>query len=251
MFPNRNANVASPPAHQAGALSRLPNAGFVFYIEDVCMREGNLLPDVFQAFSFLSHDDIPFFFLTNGDGFNDIDLGLALVKQLEEAGLSVIPHHILAHGRPFSYLVLNPYFPLGEMDVLIMGGHGDKDVLELANKRGCNRAWTPKTLGARTDVPIAAVLIWSDSDDWDRDLDIIIRAGNVDRSVHFCMQRGVQPVRQLVFGRRRERTDSSWCFPAGSHLPGDGGLGAGSKELRAPQPPIHPRWSCVESIPSR
>ncbi|KAK3363219.1 hypothetical protein B0T25DRAFT_596274 [Lasiosphaeria hispida] len=169
-----------PSPSRAPHSFQVPRAGFVFCIEDISMREGKLLPGVCQALNFVLHHDIPFIFLTNGDGFDDADQGLLLSKQLQEAGVKLTRHHILARGQPFGYLLSsNPdlALPLSKKNVLIIGGHGHKNVVKLAKRCGFKKVWTPETLGARTDVPIFAVLIWSTSDDWDRDMNIIINLG--------------------------------------------------------------------------
>jgi hypothetical protein len=149
--------------------------GLVFSIENVVMDDGELIPGAAETIDWLiKKTEIPFAFITNLDGFEDAAQGAALLDKLNKANVQVSVNQLLVRERPFSFLAEK--MGLGNQHILVIGGHGEWKVRELAEKCGFQRqkVWTPESLvGKRLDVDIRAVLVWSHCQDWDAALDII------------------------------------------------------------------------------
>ena len=149
--------------------------GLVFSIENVIMDSGELIPGAAETIDWLvKKTKIPFAFITNLDGFQDAAQGDALLDKLNKANVRVSVNQLLVRERPFSYLAEK--MGLKNQHILVIGGHGEREVRDLAEKCGFQRqkVWTPKFLSKLiSDVDIRAVLVWPHCQDWDAALDII------------------------------------------------------------------------------
>lgn len=151
------------------------NIAFVFGMEHVLMYKGRLLPAAASALRILIDNNVPFGLFTNDDGFRDGDQEEQLVALLSAAGITIDRQAIVNYNYPFRTIARDLCY--AEKDVLIVSGYGEIRVRALAQRAGfrADRIWTPATLGINLDVPIAAIMVWSQPHDWDRDLKVICR----------------------------------------------------------------------------
>lgn len=145
---------------------------FAFAIDGVLLRDGKLLSGAEHSIRFLIQRQIPFVVFANAK-LCDYDQRRWLLQELRKVSINLPPHQIIGHDGPFALIALQ--YDLWDRHVLIIGGDGERNVRRLAFSSGFEKIWTPASLGPRDDVPITVIMIWSDSNNWDRDLGIICR----------------------------------------------------------------------------
>jgi hypothetical protein len=152
------------------------NFGLVFAIENVVMADGSLLPGAAEAIKWLLEQKkpIPFAFVTNLDGFTDHLQKDTLIRKFEEASIPITARRVVVRGKPFAFLVDGLGFD--DEHVLVFSGQPEDEMRSLAEKCGFkpSKVWTPQDYLNRTeDVPLKAVMVWSDYPDWDEALDVM------------------------------------------------------------------------------
>ncbi|KAI8839891.1 HAD-like domain-containing protein, partial [Chytridium lagenaria] len=158
--------------------------GIVFDIDGVLIKGKKVLPEAVRALKKLKADRIPFIFLTNGGGVPEERRAVELSKKFD---IEIPPEMVILSHSPMASLSNR----FRDDNVLILGKDTCKDV---ALKYGFKRpilaeelmAWNPamwsfRPLTPNTTVPtyaklpsspIAAILMFHDSIDWGRDLQV-------------------------------------------------------------------------------
>ncbi|KAM7184836.1 hypothetical protein V8F20_012036 [Naviculisporaceae sp. PSN 640] len=151
------------------------NIAFAFGIEHVLMYKGHLLPGAVAALKTLIRNNIPFGLFTNDDGFRDGDQMDRIVALLSGAGITINRQIIVDYNIPFRTISRDPR--CAGKDILIISGCGEIRVRTLAQRAGLrpDRIWTPATLPPDLDIPIGGIMIWSQPQDWNRDLGVVCR----------------------------------------------------------------------------
>jgi len=161
------------PVHVLGQQQQHDSIGFVFSVDNVVLHHGELVPGVVDSLRLLQRLNISFSFLASGNGFNEARLKSRLVRKLAEAGVTIRSFQIVDLLKPFS--MVSRFMGMADKDVLIVGdyGGGSDSILKLARKCGFSRPWTAETIQGRFDINLSAVMIWSQSLDWEADIDTI------------------------------------------------------------------------------
>lgn len=165
--------------------------GFVFNIENVVMRNGDVPPEVAGVIGSLVRRGIPVAYVTNapaGGGFGDVGQKEALVARMLDHAVPVSDYQVCVRHAPFRYLVKTLH--LGDRNVLMVGGQGAQEVHRLAAACGFGKAWTPVTFRGASAVQIAAIVVLSAPADLDLagDLELVgsILASSPETRLYFC-----------------------------------------------------------------
>lgn len=156
----------------APVLGQHDRVSFVFSVDNVVLHHGELVPGVLDTIRLLQRQNIPFSFLASGNGFNEARLKSRLVRKLAEAGVEIRSYQVVDLLKPFS--MVSRFMGMADKDVLIVGDYGGSEsILKLARKCSFSRPWTVETIQGRFNVNFYAVMIWSQSLDWEVDIDTI------------------------------------------------------------------------------
>ncbi|KAF9134771.1 hypothetical protein BGW39_005858 [Mortierella sp. 14UC] len=169
-----------------------PRFNIAFDIDGVLIKGKQVIPQTRRALELLQENKIPYVFLTNGGGMPESEKAEQLTKKM---GLYVNPEHLIVSHSPMKSLV--PKYE--NANVLVVGGessackhaahdYGFKNVVtpeeihsvypSICPISTCEaRAvpWTEKGL-ENVDKPVDAVMVFHDSNDWGRDLQICLDA---------------------------------------------------------------------------
>ncbi|KAF9935898.1 hypothetical protein BGZ67_002883 [Mortierella alpina] len=164
----------------------------VFDIDGVLIKGKRVIPQTRRALELLHENNIPYIFLTNGGGVRESEKADQLSKKL---GIQVNPDHLIVSHSPMRALV--PQYQ--NSNIMVVGGTGNacKDVAEYY---GFNHVFTPKELHEadpsvcpistcteepspldksvleKIEKPVDAVMVFHDSEDWGRDLQVCLDA---------------------------------------------------------------------------
>ncbi|KAK0716899.1 hypothetical protein B0T26DRAFT_269088 [Lasiosphaeria miniovina] len=163
--------------------------GFVFNIENVAMRNGDVPPEVAGVIGSLVRRGIPVAYVTNASadgGFGDVGQKEALVARMLDHAVPVSDYQVCMRHAPFRYLVKTLH--LGDRNVLMVGGHGAQGVHRLAAACGFGKAWTPVTFRGASAVQIAAIVVLSAPGDPSGDLELVgsILASSPETRLYVC-----------------------------------------------------------------
>ncbi|KAG0195947.1 hypothetical protein BGX28_000335 [Mortierella sp. GBA30] len=164
----------------------------VFDIDGVLIKGKQMIPQTRRALELLQENNVPYIFLTNGGGVRESEKAAQLTKKL---GIQVNPDHLIVSHSPMRALV--PKYK--DSNVLVVGGTGNA-CKEVAEYYGFNQVFTPKELHdfspsvcptstctaapvpvdksvvQRIEKPVDAVMVFHDSEDWGRDLQVCLDA---------------------------------------------------------------------------
>ncbi|KAI7888702.1 HAD-like domain-containing protein [Mucor mucedo] len=174
-----------------------PNYAFAFDIDGVLIKGKRLIPEATRALKMLNGDNsanrnIPFVLLTNGGGVTEEEKA----RQISEiVGVKIDAKQVILSHSPMQKLASK----YRDKRVLIVGGKG-RQCYDVAKKYGFGEAVTPHdimhwnssswplakpssdlsvlTSAARefSTLPIHAVMVFHDTYDWGRDLQIMLDA---------------------------------------------------------------------------
>lgn len=178
------------------------DVAFVFGLDDTTVCDDQLKEGVSESVDLLFRLNIPFVFLNNGDGFDHIEKAKTVRKHVP----SQPEHFVVLELKPFHYMI--GFLGSLNRNVLIIGGcPSDAETIQLARRYGFANAYTPATLAGRHNISMSCVMIWSNSDDWGRDVRLIdsLRKTNpklliflcdddFDRATHYRYQQHGEPV---------------------------------------------------------
>ncbi|KAF9182237.1 hypothetical protein BGZ51_004855 [Haplosporangium sp. Z 767] len=164
----------------------------VFDIDGVLIKGKQVIPQTRRALELLEENNVPYIFLTNGGGVLESEKADQLAKKL---GFPVNPDHMIVSHSPMRSLV--PKYK--DANVLVVGGSGT-NCKEVAEFYGFRHVFTPRELHAihpsicplstcnvspkavpeqvlfNIEKPVDAVMVFHDSDDWGRDLQVCLDA---------------------------------------------------------------------------
>ncbi|KAG0033586.1 hypothetical protein BGZ81_008025 [Podila clonocystis] len=164
----------------------------VFDIDGVLIKGKQLIPQTQRALQLLKENNVPYIFLTNGGGVRESEKADQLTKKL---GIPVSPDQLILSHTPMRSLS-NKY---RDANVLVIGGKGS-DCRRVAEDYGFRQIVTPEEVHAaypsvcpisfcearpvpltdshlqNVNKPVEAVMVFHDSVDWGRDLQICLDA---------------------------------------------------------------------------
>ncbi|KAF9432268.1 hypothetical protein BGZ76_011033 [Entomortierella beljakovae] len=163
-----------------------------FDIDGVLIKGKNAIPQARRALELLEENNVRYIFITNGGGVLESEKAEELSKKL---GFPINAEHMIVSHSPMRSLV--PLYK--DSNVLVVGGKGSS-CKHVAIKYGFNHVVTPEevhsvypsvcptsTCEARpipltseylrnVDKPVEAVMVFHDSVDWGRDLQLCLDA---------------------------------------------------------------------------
>ncbi|KAI7830326.1 HAD-like domain-containing protein [Gamsiella multidivaricata] len=164
----------------------------VFDIDGVLIKGKQVIPQTRRALELLWENNVPYIFLTNGGGVPESEKAEELSKKL---GVPVNPDHLIVSHSPMRSLV--PQYK--DSNILVVGGKGSS-CKRVAESYGFRRVVTPEEVHAvhpsacpisfcearpvpfnkeylqNVGMPVEAVMVFHDSVDWGRDLQICLDA---------------------------------------------------------------------------
>ncbi|KAI1302549.1 hypothetical protein EDD11_005595 [Mortierella claussenii] len=164
----------------------------VFDIDGVLIKGKQVLPQTRRALELLWENNVPYIFLTNGGGLRETEKAEELSKKL---GVPVNAEHLIVSHSPMRALV--PKYK--DSNVLVVGGVGSS-CKHVALDYGFKHVVTPEEIHAvrpsvcpistcearsvplskeylqNVEKPIDAVMVFHDSGDWGRDLQLCLDA---------------------------------------------------------------------------
>ncbi|GAA5974993.1 hypothetical protein JCM11641_006794 [Rhodosporidiobolus odoratus] len=187
--------VHRPTADSLGAAAvSKEGPAFCFDIDGVLKQGEHVLPQAKQVMQILSGNNplkkkYPFICLTNGGGSLELDRSKKLTKEL---GVVIAEHQVVQSHTIFRSLV--PQY--GDKPVLVVGGNSDR-CRRVAQAYGFKHAYIPADVIAWapsiwpyhkltekemtyikqadfSTIPFAAVLVFHDSRDWGRDIQLTL-----------------------------------------------------------------------------
>ncbi|KAG0376687.1 hypothetical protein BGX24_007362 [Mortierella sp. AD032] len=190
LFNLRASSKVAPLRHLHTATA--PRFNIAFDIDGVLIKGKQVIPQTRRALELLQENKIPYVFLTNGGGMPESEKAEQLTKKL---GLYVNPEHLIVSHSPMKSLV--PKYQ--DANVLVVGGEGSackhaahvygfKNVVTPEEIHSVHPSicpistcetravpWTEKGL-ENVNKPVDAVMVFHDSNDWGRDLQICLDA---------------------------------------------------------------------------
>ncbi|KAG0258684.1 hypothetical protein BGZ95_004897 [Linnemannia exigua] len=168
-----------------------PRFNIAFDIDGVLIKGKQVIPQTRRALELLQENKIPYVFLTNGGGMPESEKAEQLTKKL---GLYVNPEHLIVSHSPMKSLV--PKYK--DANVLVVGGEGSA-CKHAAHVYGFKNVVTPEEIHSvhpsicpisicetravpwtegleNVNKPVDAVMVFHDSNDWGRDLQICLDA---------------------------------------------------------------------------
>ncbi|KAG0245753.1 HAD-like domain-containing protein [Mortierella sp. GBAus27b] len=182
-------------AFHSRGLHTSPKAGpfnVVFDIDGVLIRGKRVIPQTRRALELLWENNVPYVFLTNGGGVRESEKAEELSKKL---GVPVNPDHLIVSHSPMRSLV--PKYR--DSNVMVVGGVGSS-CKNVALDYGFRKVVTPEEVHAvhpsvcpisscearptpfekeylkNVGKPVDAVMVFHDSVDWGRDLQLCLDA---------------------------------------------------------------------------
>ncbi|KAI7816612.1 HAD-like domain-containing protein [Gamsiella multidivaricata] len=172
----------------------IPQAHYnvVFDIDGVLIKGKQVLPQTHRALSLLKANNVPYIFLTNGGGLKETDKAAQLSKKI---GAHIAPEQLILSHSPMRALAQK----YEHKNVLVVGGNGS-DCRQVAEYYGLKHVVTPEevhvafpyvcpssAIEAReiplpekylqnVNRPVEAIMVFHDSVDWGRDLQVMLDA---------------------------------------------------------------------------
>ncbi|KAG0057444.1 hypothetical protein BGZ83_010012 [Gryganskiella cystojenkinii] len=195
---NLVANVAMARTRQRDLHSDskkvIPEADYnvVFDIDGVLIKGKQVLPQTHRALRLLQSNNVPYIFLTNGGGLTEVDKAEQLSKKI---GVHISPKQLILSHSPMRALASK----YENSNVLVVGGNGS-DCRKVAEHYGFKHVVTPEEVHAvypavcpssaneirsvpipekylqNVHRPVEAIMVFHDSVDWGRDLQVMLDA---------------------------------------------------------------------------
>ncbi|KAG9062847.1 protein disulfide-isomerase precursor [Linnemannia hyalina] len=148
----------------------------VFDIDGVLIKGRQVLPQTHRALGLLQSNNVPYIFLTNGGGLKEADKAEQLSRKI---GVHISPKQLILSHSPMRELAQK----YEDSNVLIVGGNGS-ECRHVAEHYGFKHVVTPEEVHAvfpskylqNVRRPVDAIMVFHDSVDWGRDLQVIIDA---------------------------------------------------------------------------
>ncbi|GJJ76245.1 hypothetical protein EMPS_08604 [Entomortierella parvispora] len=180
--------------HSDSTVEVIPEANYnvVFDIDGVLIKGSQVLPQTRHALGLLQSNNVPYIFLTNGGGLKEVDKAEQLSKKI---GVHISPKQLILSHSPMRALASQ----YEDKNVLIVGGNGS-DCRRVAEYYGFKNVVTPEEVHAvypavcpssalevrsvplpekylqNVHRPVDAIMVFHDSVDWGRDLQVMLDA---------------------------------------------------------------------------
>ncbi|KAF9084069.1 hypothetical protein BGX29_000321 [Mortierella sp. GBA35] len=188
----RAASKVAPLRHLHTASTTAPHFNIAFDIDGVLIKGKQVIPQTRRALELLQENKIPYIFLTNGGGTLESEKADQLTKKL---GLYVNPEHLIVSHSPMRSLVSK----YRDANVMVVGGEGSA-CKHAAHDYGFKNVVTPEEIHSvhpsvcpistcetravpwtksgleNVEKPVDAVMVFHDSNDWGRDLQLCLDA---------------------------------------------------------------------------